>query len=118
MTEQAATGELGPGAVLEGGDTDSERRCTFLEIALSLAGGLSPAALATLYKAAIPAIQEKDPAVQKKGYRILAYITEHRPDYMGLHFKDVLGTLIDGKSPASEVVFGLQRDFMIDFLNE
>lgn len=56
VTQQAQTGELGPDAVMEGGDTDSERRCTFLELALSLAGGLDGSGLETLYKAAKPGI--------------------------------------------------------------
>ena len=56
VTQQAQTGELGPGAVLEGGDSDAERRCTFLELSLALAGGLDAAGLETLYKAAKPGI--------------------------------------------------------------
>lgn len=56
MTQQAATGELGPDAVLEGGDTDTERRCAYLELSLSLAGGLDGPGLDTLYKAAKPGI--------------------------------------------------------------
>lgn len=57
VTQQAQTGELGLGAVLEGGDTDSERRSTFLELSLALAGGLDVVGLETLYKAAKPGIQ-------------------------------------------------------------
>lgn len=57
MNEQAQTGELGPDAVLDGGDSDTQRRCTFMEAALALAGGLDDRALVTLYKAAIPALQ-------------------------------------------------------------
>ena len=59
VTEQAASGELGPGAVLEGGDTDTERRCAFLEAALALAGGLDDKGLATLLKAAKPGLQAR-----------------------------------------------------------
>jgi hypothetical protein len=43
--------------VLEGGDTDTERRSTFLELSLALAGGLDAVRLETLYKAAKPGIQ-------------------------------------------------------------
>ena len=57
MTEQARSGELGPDAVVEGGDTPTERRCTFMEAALALAGGLDDGALATLHKAARPGLQ-------------------------------------------------------------
>ncbi len=70
MQQQAASGELGPGAVLDGGDTDTERRATYLELSLSLAGGLDAAALDTLYKAARPGIHEREPAVQKKSYKV------------------------------------------------
>lgn len=59
VTQQAASGELGPGAVLEGGDSDTERRCAFLELALALAGGLDAAGLQTLYKAAAPGMQAR-----------------------------------------------------------
>ena len=64
MTQQAASGELGPGAVLEGGDTDTERRCAFLELALALAGGLDAAGLETLYKAAAPGMQVRRDAAE------------------------------------------------------
>ncbi|GAB4822579.1 hypothetical protein N2152v2_009625 [Parachlorella kessleri] len=96
VTEQAQSGELGPDAVLEGGDTPTERRCTFMEASLALAGGLDDKALATLHKAARPGLQEKDPAVQKKAYKILAYICEHRGAYMEAHFQDVLETVVAG----------------------
>lgn len=57
VMEQERTGELGPGAVLDGGDSDTERRCTYMEAALALAGGLDAAALETLFKAAKPGVQ-------------------------------------------------------------
>ena len=57
VTEQARTGELGAAAVFEGGDTDAERRASFLEAALALAGGLEGGALATLQKTAVLALQ-------------------------------------------------------------
>lgn len=59
VTEQAQTGELGQGAVLEGGDSDAERRAAFLELCLALAGGLDAEGLETLYKAARPGIQAR-----------------------------------------------------------
>ncbi|PSC74246.1 ARM repeat superfamily [Micractinium conductrix] len=93
VTQQAQTGELGPQAVMEGGDTDSERRATFLELALALAGGLDAGALDTLYKAAKPGMQEKEPAVQKKCYKVLAYLCESRPDWFEPRFAEVVETL-------------------------
>ena len=43
--------------VKEGGENSSERRCTFMELALCLAPGLSTPAIRVLYKAAAPALQ-------------------------------------------------------------
>ena len=43
--------------VKEGGENPSERRCTFMELALCLAPGLSMPAIRVLYKAAAPALQ-------------------------------------------------------------
>ena len=50
--------------MLEGGDTDAERRASFLAAALALAGGLEGGALVTLHKAAVMAIQVRAPLVQ------------------------------------------------------
>lgn len=44
-------------ALTEGGDSPSEQRCTFLELALALAGALDTSAIAMLYKAVKPALQ-------------------------------------------------------------
>ena len=51
---------------MEGGDSDMERRCTFLELALALAGGLDAAGLETLYQAAKPGIQASNLQVAVK----------------------------------------------------
>ncbi|KAL4855011.1 RRP12-like protein [Chlorella vulgaris] len=98
VTEQAQTGELGSGAVLEGGDTDGERRATFLELCLALAGGLDAAGLETLYKAAEPGTKEKDASVQKKCYKVLAYLCEQRPDFLQAHFQQVVSALADARA--------------------
>lgn len=45
-------------------------------------------------RCAVP--QEKDPAVQKKAYKVLAYVCEHRPDFLAAHFQDVLETVVAG----------------------
>lgn len=39
-----------PDLITEGGSTPTERRCSFLELALGLAGGLDDGAMTTLYK--------------------------------------------------------------------
>ena len=46
-----------PDAIKEGGENPSERRCTFMELALCLMPGLSAAAVNVLYKAASPSMQ-------------------------------------------------------------
>lgn len=98
VSEQARTGELGRDAVFEGGDSDSERCSTFLEGALSLAGGLDISGMEVLYKAAVPGIKQRDPARQKKSYKVLAYILESRPDFYNNHFQDLLIVLLEGSS--------------------
>lgn len=61
-------------ALLEGGDSPTERRCTFMHLLLTLFSGLNDEALHMLYKAAKPAILEKEGAVQKKAYRVLLQV--------------------------------------------
>ena len=43
--------------VTKGGETATERRCTYLELALALAPGLDAAGIAILYKVAKPALE-------------------------------------------------------------
>jgi ribosomal RNA-processing protein 12 len=100
VQEQARSGELGRDAVFEGGESDTERVCTFLEASLLLAGGLDVAGIQVLWKAAIPGTKEKDPAVQKKSYKIIAYLCESRQDFVHPHFTDVLDVLLRGTSTA------------------
>ena len=64
-------------ALLEGGDSPTERRCTFMHLLLTLFSGLNEEALHMLYKAAKPAILEKEGAVQKKAYRVLLQVYTH-----------------------------------------
>ncbi|KAK9818389.1 hypothetical protein WJX72_011834 [[Myrmecia] bisecta] len=85
-----------PDMVREGGDTPSARRCTFLELALCLAPGLDTSGIDVLYKAAKPCLQERDQAVQKKAYRVLAYICEQRPDFLQPKFGDMVELLLAG----------------------
>ena len=99
-TEQARTGELGRDAVFEGGETDTERCCTFMEAALLLSGGLDVGGIQVLWKAAVPGMKGKDPAIQKKSYKILAYLCESRLDFVQPHFQEVLQVLLQGTATA------------------
>ena len=57
MTQDALAEVPAADALTEGGDSPSEQRCTFLELALALAGSLDLAAVSMLYKALKPALQ-------------------------------------------------------------
>lgn len=100
VQEQMRSGELGRDAVFEGGESDTERVCTFMEAALLLAGGLDIAGIQVLWKAAIPGTKEKYPAIQKKSYKIIAYLCESRQDFVLPHFTDVLRILLEGTGTA------------------
>jgi ribosomal RNA-processing protein 12 len=100
VTQQARSGELGRDAVTEGGDSDSERCSTFMEAALSLAGGLDASGIQVLYKAAVPGTKEKDPSAQKKAYKVLAYVLESRMDFAGPHFQELVCVLLEGSQTA------------------
>lgn len=96
VTEQAKTGELGPDAILEGGETDGQRRCTYLEAALVLSGGVDAQGIHTLYNVARSMAEEREPSLQKKGYKVLAYVLESRPDYTEVHFEAMVNWLVQG----------------------
>ena len=57
VTQDARAEVPAADALAEGGDSPSEQRCTFLELALALAGSLDAAAISMLYKALKPALQ-------------------------------------------------------------
>lgn len=43
-------------------------------------------------------MQERDQAVQKRAYKLLAYITARRRDFTLLNLREVLETLLAGKA--------------------
>ena len=57
VTADAAADLPPPDALKEGGDSASQRKCTFMELALCLAPGLNVAGIEILYKAIKPALQ-------------------------------------------------------------
>lgn len=83
-----------PNPVLEGGDSPQQRRATFLELALCLAGGLDDAGAGALFKAAGPCLTEPDSAIQKKGYKLMAYLLEARQTFVAAHLTEVLQLLV------------------------
>lgn len=71
--------EGAPDALLEGGNSRSARRATFMDLMLALLPGLDEAGVQVVVeKVAVPAILEGDAAVQKKGYKILAWLEERK----------------------------------------
>ena len=61
VTQDALAEVPATDALTEGGGNLSEQRCTFLELALALAGSLDTAAIGMLYKAIKPALQVRPP---------------------------------------------------------
>ena len=41
-------------------------------------------------------MQERDQAVQKKAYKLIAYVCEHRPDFLRVNCQDVTDCLLAG----------------------
>eukprot|EP00798_Chlamydomonas_sp_ICE-L_P031076 gene31076-6203_t len=83
-----------PDMISEGGSDPVSRRCSFMELALCCSSGLDDVGLATLYKAAKPGLSDSEPAVQKKSYKVLAYICEQRPEFMCTHLADIMQQVV------------------------
>eukprot|EP00873_Tetraselmis_striata_P019446 jgi/Tetstr1/439710/TSEL_028129.t1 len=101
---QDSNSEFATSGVTEGGDTPTERRCTFMELALCVGGGLDTAGITTLYKAAIPGLKDKDSAVQKKAYKMLAYICEEHSAFTRDRAQEIVEHLVSGLPSAHPAV--------------
>lgn len=100
VDNQMKTGELGRDAVTDGGDSDIERYCTYMEAIYALMGGLNVDAIKVIYKIAKPGIKDKEPSIQKKSYKILHYIIEDRADFSDIELQGILSVLLDGSKTA------------------
>jgi hypothetical protein len=76
------------------GDPETEV-CTFLEVALLLAGGVSDAAMLPLLKAAQLTLAIHKPAPQKKAYKVLAYLFVMRHAMIERHKEDAVAVLLE-----------------------
>jgi len=88
-----------PDEVTEGGANPSERAAAFLEAALALAaeGPLDDGALAALVAAAKPLVLgDSDTLLQKKGYKVLAALAEHRPAWARRQLAPLLDLALRG----------------------
>ena len=72
LVKVTSDAEDAPDKLTEGGDTKSQRRCTFMDLSLAMVPGLDLAARDLVFKAARPACTEKDAAVQKRAYKLLS----------------------------------------------
>jgi ribosomal RNA-processing protein 12 len=108
VANQLKTGELGKDAVLDGGDSDTERYCTYLESVYALLGGLDANALSIVYQLVSNDMDERDPAVQKKAYKIFQYLMEHRPDFYAQDFEGLIERTLQGGATAMSASRGFR----------
>lgn len=114
---KAAAGETNGDEAIstEGGSTVAERRCTFMELALALAGGLDEGTIPVLYKACKPALMESEVRVQKKGYKLLAYLCTEYPSFCKDNIVDIL-QMMDAALPQCNPASKLNRLHCIEGL--
>ena len=95
ITVTSQTTDDAPGALLEGGSNRAARRATFLELLLPMAPGLGGEELQLLLRAALPVLSERDVALQKRGYKLVAWVAQERSDLLtadgGAAQQEVLG---------------------------
>mmetsp|Transcript_19672 Transcript_19672/g.54892 ORF Transcript_19672/g.54892 Transcript_19672/m.54892 type:complete len:1497 (+) Transcript_19672:183-4673(+) len=84
-----------PDMIVDGGDSPVSRATAFCELALVLSSGLDDQnGMVTLFKASAPGVMDKAPPMQKKSYKVLAYLCEHRPGFLRAHVKEVLNLVV------------------------
>lgn len=117
--------EMSEPPILEGGDSVGQRRATFMELALCLAGGLDDQTLGkrltllrcatysrahhllflghaeTLFLAAGPCLTDPEPAVQKKGYKLMGYILENRRAFVASRVREMVELVLAGTQKCS-----------------
>ena len=76
------------------GDSEADV-CTFLEVGLLLAGGISDDATLPLFKAAQLSLAVKKAAPQKKAYKVLAYLFVKRPAMLERCKQDAVAILLE-----------------------
>nr|PNR59348.1 hypothetical protein PHYPA_002139 [Physcomitrium patens] len=79
-------------------ESPTSRRCVFMDLALSLVGGLDDEALGMLFSTARPALQDTDAAVQKKAYKVLSSICQANMSFVAGKAEELLETLLSSLS--------------------
>ncbi|KAG0554229.1 hypothetical protein KC19_12G074700 [Ceratodon purpureus] len=82
----------------KGEESPTALRCVFMDLALSLVNGLDDEALGVLFSTARPALKDKDAAVQKKAYKVLASICEANTNFVAGKVQDFLEMLVTSLS--------------------
>jgi ribosomal RNA-processing protein 12 len=72
--------------------------CTFLDLTLLMAPGLSDSAMLALFKATALGLTTQHPAAQKKAYKSLAFLATTRPAVLRQHLSPICGILVDSVS--------------------
>ncbi|MCO5571960.1 hypothetical protein L7F22_025711 [Adiantum nelumboides] len=75
-------------------ESPSSKRCIFMDLALSLLGGLDDESVGVLFTAIKPTLQDTDGSVQKKGYKVLAGLCKEHPGYLAVRCKDLLELML------------------------
>ncbi|EFJ51860.1 hypothetical protein VOLCADRAFT_87463 [Volvox carteri f. nagariensis] len=76
--------------VTDGGSDPTDRRNTFLELALWLSYGLPDTAVDVLFKAVKTAVSYDQASVQKRGFKVLAVLAEAREPWLRTNLAEVL----------------------------
>lgn len=57
-------------------------------------------------------VQEKNPAVQKKAYKVFSYLASLRPDFVELHFEQLLDVAVTGAATAVSAAKRYRLNFL------
>lgn len=98
IVQDAAAPEMPRDQITDGGDTPLERRCTFTDLALALAGGLGAEGHAALYSVAKGGIEDAEASVQKRSYKVLGYLCQSAPGFLEREGQGVLELLKSAQS--------------------
>lgn len=122
IANQLKSGELGKDAVFDGGDTDIERYCTHLEAIYALLGGLDSKGLTVVFQLVSNNINEKEPGLQKKSYKILYYLIDSRPEFFMSDCENVIEKIVAGGLTAMSASRGFRikclKSIILQLLND
>ncbi|GMH32215.1 hypothetical protein BSKO_00049 [Bryopsis sp. KO-2023] len=80
----------GGDVVLPSSSDPIETQCTFIELASSIAAGLDDQGIGHLYKAALHTMEVKHVGIQKRAYKLMAYIVNHREEFLAQKLEELV----------------------------